>query len=198
MFGDQFKRHRVAEELRHLDQQIAVQKVQFVFVITHQFDVTRQRQLGRHLHPPFDSPVDGRRPILGEIQSELFAEQTKQLPDLVADDRPGFFFGVDAAIEIGRVVAIPIDQIGHRRWCRDDVDHARRDGRARHPGKSRRGNRLRQYQSAPRMDLLDAQRSVGTGARQNHRDRAVTDFISQRFEKYIDRQIATVKRFLVA
>ena len=55
---ERFKGFRIAEEVRHADQQLLEQKIKFVRVVLEIADIMRRLVDLVQIHPPFDAPQD--------------------------------------------------------------------------------------------------------------------------------------------
>ena len=175
---------RVAKERGHAHEQIVEERVYLDGLVAEQAEVLVRRLDAVHVHPSLDAALQRRRLVAREVVSRVGAEQLDGTREVASGD-----------------AAAPPDARGEQRTLhvaeqrrralldRQDVVNQRgRDGAVRHPDVSRGRLVLHHHHARDLLDLLEPERAVRSGARQDHADGALLLVSRQRAEEVIDRE----------
>src|SRR5262249_47318188 len=80
---DRLKHRRLAEEARHFNEEVSVERFDLLVVLFQKRRIIRKRLLSMKSHPPHDSSADRRVPIQTEIHTGSSAYQRQDLLVLV-------------------------------------------------------------------------------------------------------------------
>lgn len=188
----------LAEEARHVDQDVLVERDDLGLVLFEERDVVLELRDLVEDHPSLDPPHDRRHLVALEIDVRRGAEQRED--PLERRVRHGLGRGGVVASGGGaterydrqRLVGVPgdADQLGRDLLRREDeVDEAARDRGARHALVFRGFGTLRDGQAADALDVANARRAVRRRARHDHGDRAVLGGVGERAEEAVDRRV---------
>jgi hypothetical protein len=167
--------HRsIAEKAGHADQQVAKQQHNLFAVGFEAVDVVVVFRQPQHLHPPLHAPHEGLMLVLNEIVAEVGTQNATDCPPDSLAFRPGLLRVVRR-----RETHLPggKDVTGHLLDGGVQIDSTRGYGAGWHAGifrprtaVTRTIPTLGEGQATPRLDCLEAERAVMTGAGQDDAD----------------------------
>ena len=178
---------RIAEEARHVDQQILVEAARLAGVALEQLDVVADVADPVQRHPPEQPPLDGRQLVVPEVDA---ADRLEHV--------------VDPLQVVGRHIVIvgegrrrhvaahaELRQLGaDRRRRQHQIDHPGVDRGARHAVVLRRLRRLREREAAGALHVGQPDGAVAGGARQDHGDAPLLHRLGKGHEEGVDRRMA--------
>ena len=177
---------RVAEEPRHVNQQILVQAPQLIAVALEEVEV------GGDVGEPVQGdaakqpPLDGGQLVVAEVDAADRPQQIEQALQLRAID-----FVVVGEYRARRSWGGQLGQLGADLLrLENQVDHAGVDRRPRHAVVLCRFRSLRQRQAAAGLDVPQAGRAVAGGSGQHDPDRPIARALGERREERVDRRVA--------
>ena len=189
--GQHFRRQdaeglRIAEEVRHADQQLFEEDVRLVGILVEELHILRELLELMEVHPPLDPPVDGTGFIGGKVVPGPVAKQDEDL--LHRHGRSG---GAILSQGCGEMESPCVgDQLaGHFRRGQHEIGEPGGDRAARHAGIFRRLHLLDHRHPPFALDGPQPQRPVGPRPGQHDADRLVLLVLRQRAEKRVDRQM---------
>jgi hypothetical protein len=174
----------VAEEARHADEQIAVENVELVAALAEAVDVLVDVVDTRQLEAPLDSPRDGARLVVREIDTELALEHVVDGFDALPArrrrrraDRPG-----RGALGL----AVLDEHVRHLLRPEHERGDAGVPGGLRHAVELRRLRVLHDDETAGLVDVADATRTVAAAAGQHDGDGALPAVLGERAKEDVD------------
>jgi hypothetical protein len=175
----------IAEEPRHVDEEVLVQRRELFAILPQHPDVGSRLRQAVEGHAADDAAADGGELVLLEIHAADAAQQAEDLRQLIFAERD--LFGRPA--RRGRQVWMRLkmhEPSGDLRWRQHEIDHARANRRERHPVVLRRRGLLSDGDASHRLDFADARGPVGSRARQDDPDGAVPADVGQRSKEEVD------------
>ena len=175
---------RLAEEARHVDEQVLVERVHLVGRLLEEAHVGRERlDLVQH-HPPRDAALERRRLVEGKIHARRRAQQDEDFVQVLVALR----FRRRRERDIGlppEPRQLPRDALRRQH----EIHHPRRDGAVRHAVVFRGLFILRKRQSALGLDDAQPLGAVRRRAGKDDADGAALLVGGERAEKEIHRQM---------
>ena len=156
---------RVAEEARDVDQHVPKEGFGLGAIALHDLRVLGRRADAPQQHAPGRPTLEGRIPVLTEVHARGLAERGQHARKLIGVADDGIVLA-DGDGEIG-LVGQGREPRGNLTRRQHQVHDAAGDGSPRHPGVLRRLIVLRECDAAGGLDLAQAERAVGAGARQH-------------------------------
>ena len=181
---------RVAEEAGDIDEEVVVERLDLGGLSHEELDVAAQALPLIQHHAAHDPAPDHALPVRTEVNARGRMQDLQDLAEVPAVG--GVHPGGDVPVQGHQgIVPDPLQRAGELRGRQDHVDAAALDGALRHAGVLGRRLILGEHDAAAGLDLLDADRAVRSGPRQDHPDGAGPTVFGQRLEKVIDRQVRT-------
>ncbi len=193
----------VAEERRHRDQTVFVERGRFGGVALQIARVVDQGFDPAHRHAPSDAPAQRRLLVGAKVRTARGAQLLEHSGEPFA-----VFVAVFLGRGIGRLgvgwrnrpaddVRVPtqsLQLIGDAFGREHEVDPASGDGAARHAVVLRRRRLLRECDAASSLDRLQAERPIRAHAGKDHADRLPAPDVGQRLEERVDRHVRRAGR----
>ena len=180
---------RVAEEVRHPDEEVIVEGDDLLGLVLERLLVAVEVLLMAEHHPPLDPPQDRPALVPREVDARVLPDQIEDLPQPGLPRLVAGGHRVPFAADAERVVADPRELEPHGRGREDMVDEARAHGAAGHAVVAGGGLVLGDRDPAGRLDLLDAHGPVGAAAGEDHADGAPAQLEGHRAEEDVDRHV---------
>src|SRR5262249_28726217 len=149
---------RIPKELRHPDQEIAIEVVQLGSILTQELNVVSQSLKATQGHAPFEAAFDGRAFVVGEIDANGAPQQAYDLVQSV--------FGSNQAMFSFRLLRIRVPAeaqqfLGDALGWQDVIDVAVVGSGTRHARLSRGLLVLGEGDAALGLDRLETEHAVG-------------------------------------